>query len=57
MARVIKNGRSFQGLVFFEPGAKGFGGLTIIAVVVRALFALDIVNDAKVKEPVKDVNQ
>ena len=30
MARVLKNGRSFKGLVFFEPGAKQSGGLTII---------------------------
>ena len=80
MARVIKNGRSFKGLVFFEQGAKGYGGLTIV-VVARAFFALDIVkfntilpiihlfrsftgsltvasfNDAKVKEPVKNVNR
>ena len=40
MARVIENGRSFKGLVFFEQGAKGYGGLTIVA---RAFFALDIV--------------
>ena len=80
MARVIENGRSFKGLVFFEQGAKGYGGLTIV-VVARAFFALDIVkfntilpiihlfrsftgsltvasfNDAKVKEPVKNVNR
>ena len=43
MARVIENGRSFKGLVFFEQGAKGSGGLTIIVVVARAFFALDIV--------------
>lgn len=44
MARVIENSRSFKGLVFFEQGAKGYGGLTIIIVVVaRAFFALDIV--------------
>ena len=45
MARVIENGRSFKGLVFFEQGAKGSGGLTIIVIVVvaRAFFALDIV--------------
>lgn len=36
MARVIENGRSFKGLVFFEQGAKGYGGLTIV-VVARAL--------------------
>ena len=30
MARVIENSRSFKGLVFFEQGAKGYGGLTII---------------------------
>lgn len=42
MARVIENGRSFKGLVFFEQGAKGYGGLTIV-VVARAFFALDIV--------------
>ena len=42
MARVIENGRSFKGLVLFEAGAKGSGGLTIV-VVARALFALDIV--------------
>ena len=42
MARVIENGRSFKGLVFFERGAKGSSGLTIV-VVARALFALDIV--------------
>ena len=42
MARVIENGRSLKGLVFFEPGAKGSGSLTIV-VVARALFALDIV--------------
>ena len=42
MARVIENGRSFKGLVFFEQGAKGSGGLTIV-VVARAFFALDIV--------------
>lgn len=42
MARVIENGRSFKGLVFFEHGAKGSGGLTIV-VVARAFFALDIV--------------
>lgn len=40
MARVIENGRSFKGLVFFEQGAKGSGGLTIV-VVARAFFALD----------------
>lgn len=56
MAGVIENGRSFKGLVFFERGAKGFGGLTVV-VVVRALFELDIVNDATVKELVKDVNK
>ena len=56
MARVLENGRSFKGLVFSEPGAKGSGGLTN-AVVVRALFASDIVNDATVKEPVKDVKK
>lgn len=39
MARVIENGRSFKGLVFFEQGAKGSGGV----VVARAFFALDIV--------------
>ena len=43
MARVIKNGRSFKGLVFFEQGAKVSGSLTIIVVVARAFFALDIV--------------
>ena len=43
MARVIENGRSFKGLVFFEQGVKGYGGLTIIVVVARAFFALDIV--------------
>ena len=42
MARVLKNGRSFKGLVFFEPGAKQSGCLTIV-VVASALFALDIV--------------
>ena len=42
MARVIENGRSFKGLVFFEQGAKGSGGLTIV-VVARAFFASDIV--------------
>lgn len=42
MARVIENGRSFKELVFFEQGAKGSGGLTIV-VVARAFFALDIV--------------
>lgn len=42
MARVIENGRSFKGLVFFEQGAKGSSGLTIV-VVARAFFALDIV--------------
>lgn len=42
MARVIENGRSFKGLVFFEQGAKESGGLTIV-VVARAFFALDIV--------------
>jgi len=45
MARVIENGSSFNGLVFFERGAKRSGGLTIV-VVVRAL---DIVNDATVR--------
>ena len=55
MARVIENGRSFKGLVFFEPGEKRSGSLTIV-VVVRALFILYIVNDATVKEPMKDVN-
>lgn len=42
MARVIENSRSFKGLVFFEQGAKGYGGLTIV-VLARAFFALDIV--------------
>ena len=63
MARVLENGRSFKRIVFFEPGEKRSGGLTIIVlitiivVVVRVLFILYIVNDATVKEPVKDVNK
>ena len=56
MARVLENGRSFKRIVFFEPGEKRSGGLTIV-VVVRVLFILYIVNDATVKEPVKDVNK